>query len=145
CIKNIMKKTLSIKKALNQVHVVVAVADSPRIINSNHIKASAAGVVLIDCGKGCFSDEVCSSNMVYRTDVGMSLIYQLKKVIESQNTLHPKFGKKKIDGRKYVCGISGIRGDVVVMDINDIDSVVGVCDGEGGIVKSNAGRHGKYT
>jgi hypothetical protein len=135
------KGTLAVAKAcqtldecLVDVHVVVAVADSADIIPIEALSQTVPNALLIDCGKACFSNEVCAAREVYRTDVTMSLIFQLKMIIASRLDLHTRFGRRRIQGKTFVCGVRGLESDIVLRDINDPDSVVGICDGKGGII-----------
>ena len=123
----------SLKECLNGAHVVIATADTSHIISLDDLKNTARDPLLIDCGKACFCDDVCASWIVYRTDVGMALLYQIKTIIKAREALYPKFGKRSYKARRYVCGISGMMGDAVLSDINDLNSVIGICDGEGGL------------
>lgn len=120
-------------ECISDVHMVVATADSSNIISLKDLKTLKNDPILVDCGKGCFADEVCNVKTVYRTDVGMALLYQLKMVIASNEKLHTRFGKKVVEDQRYVCGVCGLGGDVVLGDINDLNSIIGVCDGRGGL------------
>lgn len=124
----------SLASCLVGAHVVIAAADAPHCIALGDLAETMHDVLLIDCGKACYADDVSAAHAVYRTDVGMALLYQLKMVIASHEVLHPRFGKQTAGGTTYVCGVVGRAGDVVVADLNDRMSVVGVCDGKGGLL-----------
>ncbi len=124
----------NLAECLKNVHVVVATADTSNIISSEDLKNTVPNPLLIDCGKACFTDQVCLDMPVYRTDAGMALLYQLKMVVASRQHLYPKFGRKMVDGKRYVCGLSGVKGDIVLHDLKDISSFIGICDGKGGLL-----------
>lgn len=126
----------SVTEALAGVKVIVAATDSSDSVTLDDLQCATSDPLLIDCGKGCFTQDVCAAHMVYRTDVGAALIYQLKMIVASIETLHPKFGRKRVGDKIYVCGVSGLRGEIVVHDINHVDSVIGICNGEGGLITS---------
>jgi hypothetical protein len=67
--------------------------------------------------------------------VTMALVFQLKMIIASRLDHHTKFGRRRIKGKTFVCGVRGLESDVILRDINDLDSIVGICDGKGGIVR----------
>lgn len=125
----------SLHECLLGANAIVATADSSNIICLNDLKHAAPDAFLIDCGKACFCEDVYASRNVFRTDVTMCLLYHLKMVIMSHNFLFPKYGRKIVDNKTYVCGVCGNRGDIVLSDLNDFDSAIGICDGKGGLIR----------
>jgi hypothetical protein len=131
----IAKACHTLEECLEDAHVVVAVADTPDIITPDDLERTVANPLLIDCGKACFDNEACAENLVYRTDVTMALVFQLKMIIASKADHHGKFGRRRVNDKTFVCGVRGLERDIILRDINDTDSVIGICDGKGGIVR----------
>lgn len=123
----------SLEECLTDANVIVALADQSEIISSSHLEHSKEDALLIDCGKNCFAHEVTNLKTVYRTDVSFSLLFALKSILLSQKQLFPRFGKERVDNNNYVCGVSGCENDIVVSDIRNLDSIIGICDGKGGL------------
>jgi NAD binding domain of 6-phosphogluconate dehydrogenase len=123
------------KECVSDVDVILGVTDTSAVVTEEDIKIAKKDVLLVDCGKACFTEEACRKHSVYYVDVSVTLMYGIRSIIESYRSLHPKFGTKTIDDKRYICGISGIKGDIVVSDINDITKTIGICDGNGNVIK----------
>jgi hypothetical protein len=85
------------------------------------------------CGKVCFDDDVYAKRNVYRTDGGITFSLSVKAIITFCKELHPKFVREKDEGKNYVCGLSGFKGGLVLQDINDLEPLCGICNGNDGL------------
>ena len=123
----------SIYSATSNADIIIATASNPAVISEKHVSYAKKDVLLVDAGKACFESAVAKNNLIYWTDVGYSLISQIEYIINSEKFYISKYGAKTKDGKRYVCGITGLSGDFVVRDIKDLSSVIGICRGDGSI------------
>ena len=144
------KGTISKVKVLNRTpndlsfyDIVISSADRNNIINFNQVKNISKKTILIDVGKGNFSNEATryleEKNMIiYRLDTTSSYFSYLENVVFTQNQYKKIKFKKKIKNFKFVSqGIVGQKNDIIVDNIITPKKVLGVCDGEGGLFSLN--------
>ncbi|WP_127717831.1 NAD(P)-binding domain-containing protein [Halobacteriovorax sp. HLS] len=123
----------SIGSTVKGCDVIIATATTSSLISIDHLNESEAKL-LIDCGKNCFSQEIMEKYTVFRTDITFDILYKLQCVKDSNETLYPRHGAKTIDNTRYVSGVSGTKGDIIVSDISKpLETVIGVCDGLGNV------------
>lgn len=96
----------------------------------------------IDVGKGCLSefqleDLNKKGNSCIRLDVGDSFLEFLEKDLKSLSKKFKKPTLKVINNKRFISrGLIGIKGDIVVDDINNPKMIYGICDGSGGFEKN---------
>lgn len=96
----------------------------------------------IDVGKGCLTEYQLEDlnkkgNSCIRLDVGDSF---LEYLVQDLNTLSYIFNKPKskiIQNKKFISrGLIGVKGDIVVDNINNPKIIYGICNGNGGFEKN---------
>jgi len=92
----------------------------------------------IDVGKGCLSESQLEDlnkkgNSCIRLDVGDSFLEFLEKDLKGLSKKFKKPTFKIINNKRFISrGLIGIKGDIVVDDINNPKIIYGICDGSGG-------------
>ena len=93
--------------------------------------------IIIDAQIGSLdknSVEYFSKNTIVRVDIWASLVGSLTASYQSFKTIKYSFGSKKIQDINIVSGgFIGKKGDVVVDNVNQIEKIIGIADGVGGI------------
>lgn len=110
---------------------------------SKFYKLCDKSAIFIDVGKGCLTSKQITflnknGNYCLRLDIGDFLIDYINMDIDQafRNFELPK--SKKIKNKTYINrGLIGLRGDIVVDDINNPTFEYGICDGRGGFLNKN--------
>ena len=96
----------------------------------------------IDVGKGCLNKSQITNlnsreNLCYRLDVGDSIVDYLENDIKNFSKTFILPGTKIIKNKRIISrGVIGLKGDVVVNDIEKPKFIYGICNGKGGFNKS---------
>ena len=106
----------------------------------NFIKNSS---LILDVGKGCLNKEQLEllriRNLIpYRLDVGDSLHAIIRQELTNQNEFQiPRLKSISQNLKLIEVGIVGEEGDVLMQNIDEINTIIGVCDGKGGLIQLN--------
>ncbi|TSC87199.1 MAG: hypothetical protein G01um10148_304 [Parcubacteria group bacterium Gr01-1014_8] len=133
----------SIADACKGASAVIATADSQGIIKHDHLKFMniARPPILIDAGKGCFSDDVVRSDAyaIYRADVSIAQKHIFSALLETKLHYGRSIGRRVLeDGNVGLVslGLLGKKGEVIVDDIDSPRRIIGVADGRGKLMKN---------
>ncbi|MDO8482080.1 MAG: NAD(P)H-binding protein [bacterium] len=139
----------SIADACKGASVVIAAADSRGIIGEEHLEGldRSAAPILIDVGKGCFTEKVVkgANYSVYRIDVSMIQKHTFAALLETAIHYGKSLGRRTIKNHniKLVSlGLLGKYGEIIVDDIYKPSIIIGIADGKGSLVK-NTGKFAK--
>ncbi|MBI3342084.1 NAD(P)-binding domain-containing protein [Candidatus Curtissbacteria bacterium] len=132
----------NIMEACAGASVVIAAADARGIIGIKHLKQLDENIepVLIDVGKGCFTDKVMENEAytVYRIDVSMVQKHAFTALLETKAHYSKSLGRRTIAKHNInlvSLGLLGKRGEIIVDDINKPSAIIGVANGNGSLVK----------
>ncbi|HEY4514258.1 MAG TPA: NAD(P)-binding domain-containing protein [Candidatus Paceibacterota bacterium] len=132
----------SIADACKGASVVIATADSRSIISEEHLKGLdlSQAPVLIDVGKGCFSEKIVKgeSYPLYRIDVSMVQKHTFAALRETAVHYGKSLGRRTIHAHniKLVSlGLLGKYGEIIVDDIQKPSIIIGIADGRGALIK----------
>jgi hypothetical protein len=138
-------KLVDIKNSvdLKKMNIIILCHLSSLEEYSEYYKNCDKSTVFIDVGKGCLTANQieflnANGNYCLRLDIGDFLIDYINMDIKQafRNFEIPK--SKKIDSIRYINrGLIGVKGDVVVDDINNPTFKYGICDGKGGFIKKD--------
>jgi len=96
----------------------------------------------LDVGKGCLSEYQLEDlnkkgNSCIRLDVGDSFLEYLVQDLNSLSNIFNKPTSKIIQNKKFISrGLIGVKGDIVVDNINNPKIIYGICNGTGGFEKN---------
>jgi hypothetical protein len=101
--------------------------------------------ILIDVGKGCFTDEVARDDAytIYRLDVSMQQKHLFAGLVETDREYSRKLGRRRLakQGITLVSpGILARQGEVIVDDLAKPTRIIGISDGKGALEHDS----GKY-
>lgn len=100
-------------------------------------------IIILDVGKGCISNEVIEhlkkrNIVVYRLDIGDALgQFIFGNVLNKRELEIPRFRILSSGATLLTKGIVGLKGDIVVDDIDDPQVLYGICDGKGSFFPMN--------
>ena len=137
------KPIFELNKSFKNYDVIVFTANSTNTIKIKSNKIFKKGVLLIDVGKGMFSQKSLkilniSKQLVHRLDVTPSL----NTLIEETNTIK-KFSNKKFQVQKkgkfifVSLGLLGSKDSLIVDNPLNPKKIYGVCDGQGDFIRLN--------
>ena len=133
----------SIKEACKGASAVIATADSQGIVMKAHLSLMNATrtPILIDAGKGCFSENVMESDayMIYRADVSIAQKHIFSALLETKLHYGRSIGRRVLaDGNISLVslGLLGKKGEIIVDDIDSPKRIIGVADGKGKLMKN---------
>jgi len=97
--------------------------------------------ILIDAGKGCFSEDVVKSDAytIYRADVSVAQRHIFSALLETKLHYGRSTGRRVLtDGNISLVslGLLGKRGEIIVDDIDAPRRIIGVADGKGKLMKN---------
>jgi alanine dehydrogenase len=133
-------KALILKKAprnFKNYDLIIGSSDQASIISYNQVKDVGKKALVIDIGKGNFSQEaiqylIQNKINIFRLDVTSSYFSYLDNLIYTEKMYDKKnyiFNKNTI---KFVSqGIVGQKNDIIVDDVNNPKLIYGICDGKG--------------
>ena len=117
--------------------IIIGSTAGTQIISVSMIKNMSSNKILIDIGKGTFSDEAINyaSNEginIYRIDVSTALTGLIEMSLTTENNFESKIGRREVNGMKIVSGgLLGREGELVVNEISKPSIVYGIADGKG--------------
>jgi hypothetical protein len=133
-------KALILKKAprnFKNYDLVIGSSDQASIISYNQVKAVGKKTLLIDIGKGNFSQEATQYLIenkinIFRLDVTSSYFSYLDNLIYTEKVYDKKNYIFKKNSINFVSqGIVGQKNDIIVDDVNNPKLIYGICDGKG--------------
>ena len=138
-----IRSARSIKDACKGSSAIIATADSQGIIKKAHVSlmSRTRPPILIDAGKGCFSEDVVKSDAytIYRADVSVAQRHIFSALLETKLHYGRSTGRRVLtDGNISLVslGLLGKRGEIIVDDIDAPRRIIGVADGKGKLMKN---------
>lgn len=130
----------SITDACSDVDVVIGATNEKGIITREMLQNIAQDALLIDAGKGCFANEVTedSAHLLYRIDVSMLQKHIFFGLIQMNKHYAKRLGRREVGevGITLVSvGVFGRKGEVIVDDIDNPTSIIGISAGDGTLEK----------
>lgn len=110
------------------------------VITLDMAKVMKKDGVIIDGGKGCiFPDAIRYAEEMgikcYRIDVRAGFEGALATILKTEQLIKSIMGRRELNGILLVAGgVIGRRGDIIVDDISNPTSIVGIADGQGDII-----------
>ena len=133
----------NIRDACRDASVIIACADSKDIIDERSLAVmnKTRPPILIDVGKGCFSDTVVKNDayIVYRADVSIAQKHLFSALLETKSQYGKSIGRRIIENENISLvslGLLGKHGEIIVDDIDSPKRIVGVADGKGELIKN---------
>lgn len=123
--------------------VVLTTADRTNIVSIKNLEGITKKTILIDVGKGNFSNEsinyLRSKKIdVYRLDTTSSYFSYLDNVFFTYNQYNKISYIKKIKNYRFISqGIAGQKDDIILDDLTSPKKIIGICNGNGGLNKHN--------
>lgn len=123
----------------NNVDIIIGSTPGIPIIDEYIIKKSIYCKLVIDVGIGTIKEDgiqFCVKNEIpiFRLDVRAGLISKIHLALETNFLLNKIMGTRKVGDITYVAGgVIGNHGDIILNNIEDLSSKVGISDGKGGI------------
>ena len=131
----------SLIETLKGANVLIATASTMDFISRSDIEVmnKTTGPILIDLGKGTFSEDVVNDDqfLIHRLDVSQRQKYILTSSLELREHYKKPLGRRAVDGGNVTLvslGILGRKNEVIVDDINFPQEVIGISDGKGSLV-----------
>lgn len=130
-------------KNFKNYDIIIGCSDHISIINYQQIKGIKKKTLVIDIGKGNFSEEairylVKNKINIFRLDVTSSYFSYLDNIIYTEKIYDKKNYIIKNNTITFVSqGIVGQRDDIIVDDVNNPKLIYGICDGEGNLMQLN--------
>lgn len=136
----------NIAEACKNANVIIATANAKNIIGKNDLKFAnkTKPLILLDVGKGCFSDDIVNNDgyTVYRTDISMVQKHNFSALLETRLHYDKSMGRKVVTDKKVgritlvSLGLLGRFEEIIVDDINKPTQIIGVSDGKGSLIKN---------
>ena len=131
----------SIFQACENADIIIGVTNEKHVIEEKHLKFAKNSAMLIDVGKGCFSNEIVnnSSYLVYRLDVAITQKYNFTALVNLDSFYQKNLGRKSIQelGVTLVsAGLAARKGEFVVDDIHLTSNIIGLADNNGSLRKN---------
>lgn len=138
------KATFAKAKSLNTIpddfskyDIIIASAKNLGIIKTNHLSKISNKHLLIDIGKGNFSQDalkylIKKEIVIFRLDITSAYFAYIDSIVFSDQYYKFKTFRKKVG--KYTIVKSGVLGsedEIVVDDVNNPKKIFGICDGNG--------------
>ncbi len=120
-----------ITSACRDALVVIGVTNEKSVITRDMLGDVAPGAILVDAGKGCFSDEIINDHnfTVYRVDVSFMQKYIFSGLIGAHCHFSKSLGRRHIPELNVniiSLGLVGRCGEFVVDDISNPSVIIGV-------------------
>jgi fructose-specific phosphotransferase system component IIB len=141
-----VSKALILKKAprnFKNYDIIIGSSDQPNIIDYNQVKGVGKKTLLIDIGKGNFSQEatrylIQNKINIFRLDVTSSYFSYLDNLIYTEIIYDKKNYIFKKNTINFVSqGVVGQKNDIIVDDVNNPKLIYGICDGKGNFIQKN--------
>lgn len=135
-------KAVILKKAprnFKNYDLIIGSSDRASIISYNQVKDVGKKALVIDIGKGNFSQEatqylIQNKINIFRLDVTSSYFSYLDNLIYTEKMYDKKNFILKNNSIKFVSqGIVGQKNDIIVDDVNNPKLIYGICDGKGNL------------
>jgi len=128
-------------KSAQGAHALIGFTQGYAAIDGAHIAALAEGALVVDGGVGTVTVEAIriarlSRRPIYRLDIRIALPYVIDSILSTAYFLQHVAGTTVRDGKTYVAGgYIGGAGDIVVDHIAAPQTVIGIADGRGGVIR----------
>lgn len=125
------------KEDLTKFEVIIGCANTTSVIKKASYKFINKNSLILDIGKGLFSDSVLKKLnkkkiIVYRLDVSSSYNTLLESIDATNNLSNKKYKIEYIEGFTLISsGILGKKNDIVVDNPKKPKRIFGICDGYG--------------
>ena len=139
-------KALILKKApknFKNYDIIIGSSDQASIINYDQVKGVGKKTLIIDIGKGNFSEEatlylIQNKVNIFRLDVTSSYFSYLDNLIYTERIYDKVNYIFKKDTITFVSqGIVGQKNDIIVDNVNKPKLIYGICDGKGNFIQLN--------
>ena len=133
----------SLDAAVRRSDVVIGMGGVRSSLGVDILPAMHSDILLIDGLRGSLSSDLISEAKqqgvnLYRFDTRIGLAGIARAVLETRRLIMQDLGEHAMEGFNIVAGgVIGARGDVVTDSIAEPRSIVGVADGEGGLLASH--------
>lgn len=117
--------------------IIITAAKNLGIIKNKHLYRISNRHLLIDIGKGNFSQEALNyliqkENVIFRLDITSAYFAYIDSIVFSEEYYKSKTFRKKIGDYTIVkSGVLGSEGEIVVDDVAQPKKIFGICDGKG--------------
>ncbi|CAG7649091.1 NAD(P)-binding domain-containing protein [Paenibacillus allorhizosphaerae] len=121
--------------------VLIGLTQGYPVIDGGMVSSLASQALIIDGGVGTVTEEAiwCAKQSglnIFRLDIRIAFPYVMESILSAEHFLHHIAGTSTVDGKTYVAGgIVGVKGDIVVDQIDSPKMIIGVADGKGGILQ----------
>ena len=140
---NTKEKALAANKisASKNADVLIGSTDGKPIIDTSMVNLLKKDSIIIDAGKGTMTEEAIKKASernieIFRVDIFPSLEGLISKTFSMQRQIGKLLKKKKIRNVNiFNSGKLGNYGDIIVDDIDKINTVYGICDGKGDFLR----------
>jgi hypothetical protein len=131
----------NITEACRDARIVIGVTNEKEVITKDMLRYAKADVILIDAGKGCFTEEVVSdpSYIMYRVDVSIMQKYIFLGLVRAHSHFSKPLGRRyvpEIDATLISIGLLARKGEIIVDDIQHPTAIIGISAG-GGVLEKN--------
>jgi hypothetical protein len=139
-----ISKALLLKKApknFKNFDIIVGSSDQSEIINYTQVKGVRKKTLVIDIGKGNFSEDairylIQNRVNIFRLDVTSSYFSYLDNLLYTEKIYDKKNYILNKNSITFVStGILGQKNDVIVDDVNHPKLIYGICDGKGKFIQ----------
>jgi len=109
------------------------------LINLMNHNGLEFGSILVDVGKGGFTQEVIQKWNIHRIDIEDEITNEIEKLLVKFNSMKLRSKRMLLQGKYLVKkGIVGSVGDIIVDDPDNPRRIIGVCDGNGNLNQINS-------
>jgi 4-hydroxy-2-oxovalerate aldolase len=126
--------------SLSRADFLVGLTPYEGSIGENEVRQLKSEATIIDAGPGSMSIKAVALALrrrmkIYRLDMRAGLFGEIEAVLQTQRLLSRVAGEKKMKGIRVVAGgVMGRRGDIVVDSVSSPRRIIGIADGQGGIL-----------
>ncbi len=128
--------------AASGANLLVGLTNGNPSITPEMIDALAPGAILLDAGKGCFTQDAVQLAMnmgmsIYRADIRPGFAGHSEMVLNTEQLVKNTLGRKVICGVPIVSGgLLGRMNEVVVDNVNAPQSIFGLANGMGDFIRN---------
>ena len=132
--------TDNVEVALKNKDIIVLCGPGLPIVEGHHVENISKNTLMIDAGNGNLHEEAISKllkreNEIYILNSLPGLWGSWKGIVESENVTKMMKSRTINEGLRVITtGLVGRRGDIIVDDVDNIKSIIGVCDGSGDLL-----------
>ncbi len=135
--------TKSIPQACKGANMVIGITNEKEVITRDMLEGVAPDAILIDAGKGCFARDVTDdpARKIFRVDVSIMQKHIYVGLIRTYEHFSKPLGRRFVPelGVSLISmGLLGRKGEVIVDDIANPKSIIGISAGGGVLIKKNA-------